>query len=337
MEMGIKILCYGFLCLILLFVPIHSSAQIHPLADQYQMNFFQLNPATAGVINLDPLVINSRTSAINWGSGLPNSQSITFHSKLFKEKSYFNQKGYRNRGKNAFGKVGLGAGVFTYTYGQTRQSGIHLDYAYHVFLNTGMLSFGLAPVLIVLSPNLTDLDFDVDPDPVMEQVSQLENMHFLDFNAGIHYYSTSLTAGFSCIQMLNSSLPIPFDRKYGLPGSVSPDNPLNPDLSRTVFGYAGYNVILNRNLRLETLVLLKYNHNAIHRFRTDLSASVHLFDILQVGLTYRILDELAAFFGVRFDQFQIRYQFEFPTHTALPVSFLAHTIQIGYNPGFQVL
>jgi len=312
-------------------------AQIHPLSDQYMMNFFQLNPATAGVVTLDPLVVNVRQPMFRWGDyRLPNSQSITFQSKLVKEKTYFNPRGFLNRGRNAFGKVGFGAGMFNYSYGNINQWGIHLDYAYHIFLGEGRMSFGLAPVLIFFRANFPDgsLIFHDNPDDILDQMEDPFKRSFLDFNAGIHYYSTTLTAGFSCLQLLNSRIHI--NGEYGFPGSVNSGDPINPDLSRTFYGYGGYAFTLNRNLRIEPFLMLKYNQNQTSRFRADLSASVYLFDSFQGGLTYKLLEGGAAFFGIRYNQFQLRYQFDFPLNGITPASFMAHMIQIGFDPGIMI-
>lgn len=328
------------LCLVhagMLLVSPRSQAQIHPLADQYQMNFFQVNPATAGVITLDPLVINARQSGLKWrGYNPPNSESITFQGKLFKEKSYFNQKGFLNRGQNAFGKIGLGMGFFNYSYGSIRETGVHLDYAYHIFVGDGRLSFGLAPVFIMFRANFPDgsLDFNENPDDVWNSGLDPIKLYFLDFNAGVHYYSENLTAGFSCIQIFNSSLS--FKGEYGFPnteGSI-----LNPDLSRTFYGYSGYafDVYGNGKLRIEPFMMLKYNDQAINRFRIDLTTSVYLNQNFQSGLTYKLNEGGAVFFGLRWNNFRIKYQFEFPINNTRPVSFTAHVLQVGFDPGFRV-
>jgi type IX secretion system PorP/SprF family membrane protein len=324
----------GLIIQALIFRPQFSQAQISPLADQYQMNFFQVNPATAGVTNLDPLVINSMVSGLRWEK-YPTTQSITFQGKLFKEKSYYNNRGFLNRGKNSFGKLGLGIGLFTYSYGAIRQTGVHMDYAYHVFFGKGRLSFGLAPVLIIFSANIPNnsLIFNENPDDVWINDSDPIKLSFLDFNIGVHYYSSNLIAGFSCLQLLNSS--IYFKGEYGLPTQESPI--LNPDLTRSLYAYSGYGFELDRNLRLEPLLLVKFNPNAMVKFRLDISTSLYLFENFQTGIVYRMKEGGGAFFSIKFGQFQIKYQFGFPINSVRPISFTQNTIQLGFNPGLAVL
>lgn len=318
----------------LLVLPIILIAQIHPLADQYNMNFFQVNPAIAGVVRYDPLVINARQQGLKWEKS-PGTRSVTYQGKLFKEKSYFNKKGFLNRGKNAFGKVGFGAGLFNYTYGKVSQTGIHLDYAYHVFVGDGRLSFGLAPVFMQFRANFSSdsFVFDENPDDVwVPPGNDPISVSILDFNAGVHYYSETLTLGFSCIQLLNSS--IQFSGPYGMPSAETPI--MNPDLTRSLYGYVGYLININRSFQVEPLVMLKYNANTIDKFRFDINATAYIMSAFQTGLSYQWRKGVAAFVGIRLSMVQIRYQFELPLSGRTPVSFTSHMIQAGFNFGQKI-
>jgi len=316
------------------FLPAILVGQTHPLADQYLMNFFQVNPAIAGVNRYDPLVINAREQGMKWDNA-PSSQSVTFQGKLFKEKAYFNKKGFLNRGKNAFGKVGIGAGLFTYSYGSVRQSGIHLDYSYHVFVGDGRVSFGLSPVFMQFRANFTDdsFVFDENPDDLwLPGGNDPISLSFVDFNAGVHYYSETLTLGLSCLQMFNSSIRL--KGQYGFPTTQEPI--VNPDLTRSVYGYGSYLFEINRSFRVEPLVMLRYNSNSVNAFRMDLTTTAYFWDNLEAGLSYRVLDGLAAFTGVRLGLIQVRYLFEMPLSGKTPRGFTSHMIQMGFNLGQKI-
>jgi type IX secretion system PorP/SprF family membrane protein len=315
-------------------LPVLAFGQTHPLADQYLMNFFQVNPAVAGVNRYDPLVINAREQGMSWDKA-PSSQSVSYHGKLFKEKAYFNKRGFLNRGKNAFGKVGIGAGLFNYSYGSIRQSGFHLDYSYHVFVGDGRVSFGLAPVFMQFKANFTDdsFIFDENPDDLWIPGGQDPiSLTFIDFNAGVHYYSETLTMGISCLQMFNSS--IRFKGQYGFPSVQDPIT--NPDLTRSVYGYGAYLFEINRSFRVEPMVMMKYNTNSVKPFRLDLTTTAFFWDTFETGVSYRLLQGAAAFAGVRIGLIQIRYLFELPLSGKTPHGFASHMIQMGFDLGQKI-
>lgn len=315
-------------------LPITLMAQIHPLADQYIMNFFQVNPAIAGVIRYDPLVINARQQGLKWERS-PGSRSVSYQGKLFKEKSYFNNRGFLNRGKNAFGKVGFGAGVFNYSYGRVSQTGFHLDYAYHIFAGDGRLSFGLAPLFMQFRANFSadSFVFDENPDDVWTPPgTDPISVSIFDFNAGVHYYSETFTAGFSCLQMFNSSIHL--KDEYGFPNSEKPI--LNPDLSRSLYGYGGYIFNISRAFQIEPLVMLKYNTNNIDRFRFDVNATAYILQDFQTGVSYRWREGAAAFIAIRLAMVQIRYLFELPLSAKIPPGFTSHMVQVGFDLGQKI-
>jgi type IX secretion system PorP/SprF family membrane protein len=319
-------------CLLLL--PIALIGQIHPLADQYMMNFFQVNPAVAGVIRYDPLVINARQQGLQWEHA-PSSQSVTYQGKLFKEKDYFNNKGFLNRGENAFGKLGFGIGLFNYSYGSVHQTGFHLDYSYHIFIGGGRLCFGLSPVFLQFRANLSDdsFTFDENPDDLwLPQGNDPIKVSFLDFNAGVHYYSETVTLGFSCIQMFNSSIHL--KGQYGFPTLGKPM--LNPDLSRSFYGYGAYLININRSFQVEPMLMLKYNANTINKIRFDLTATAYILNHFESGVTFKWSDGVAAFMGVRLNKVQVRYLFEYPLSGRTPRSFTSHMIQVGFNFGQRI-
>jgi len=318
----------------LLLLPLTLFGQIRPLADQYLMNFFQINPAVAGISRYDPLVINAREQGMKWDHA-PASQSVTWQGKLFKEKAFYNPKGFLNRGQNAYGKVGIGAGLFNYSYGSVSQTGLHLDYAYHVFMGQGRLSFGLSPVLMLFRANFSDdsFVFDENPDDLwLPQGNDPISLSILDFNAGVHYYSENLTLGFSCLQMFSSSISL--KGEYGFPstgGSIE-----NPDLTRSLSGYGAWLFKISRDVRVEPMLMLKYNTNYIDPFRFDLTATAYIRDQFDTGFSYRWNEGIAAFCSVRVDKMHFRYLFELPLSGKTPRGFTAHMIQLGIDIGQNI-
>jgi type IX secretion system PorP/SprF family membrane protein len=293
------------------------------------MNMFQLNPAVAGVLRYDPLVINARQQGLKWEKS-PGSQSVSYQSKFFKEKAYFNNKGFLNRGPNAFGKVGIGAGIFNYSYGAVSEIGFHIDYSYHVFIGNGRLSFGLAPVYLQFRANFQDdsFIFDENPDDVwLPQGNDPISVSFVDFNAGVHYYSETVTLGFSGLQLFNSSIHL--TGQYGFPKTEYPI--LNPDLTRSLYAYGGYLFKISRTFQLEPLLMLKYNASDISKFRFDITTTAYLLNDFQAGVSYKWKDGIAAFIGIRLSKVQVRYLYELPLSGKTPRGFSSHMVQLGFN------
>lgn len=308
--------------LVLLAMSFAGFAQVNSFSDQYLANLLLLNPAIAGTGQFGTLTVNSRQQWVGW-DGAPSSQSVTYHTKWAKSKTRFNPVGFVNKGKNSYSNVGIGAGFFHDSYGVFHLTGLHLDYSYHLYLSNGRLSFGLAPVLFQIRTSSIIL---ADPnDPYLNNPNK---SYFMDFNAGAHFFNKNVYAGFSLIQLFNSSVKF---GNYGFPGNEKPS--LNPDLARSAYAYGGYYFILNRsmNLKIEPMAVLKLN--AQNGFRFDLSTAVHLRDIFKAGLSYRWKEGLAIFTGIRLDNLSFRYQFEIPVSATVPNRFTSHMVQLAVNIG----
>jgi len=143
--------------LIILQSPIGSldtKAQIAPLSDQYLINPFMANPAVAGTERYMPLCATTKQQWIGLNRA-PSTKSISLHRRIRASNIRFTPRGFINKGKNSFGKVGVGGSVFNYSYGAINHTGLSLTYAYHAFVGKGRLAFGLSPVLFQYSLNKT--------------------------------------------------------------------------------------------------------------------------------------------------------------------------------------
>jgi hypothetical protein len=132
--------------------------------------------------------------------------------------------------------------------------------------------------------------------------------------------------------MFNSSIQL--KGAYGFPSSEEPV--LNPDLSRSAYGYGSYLFTINRSFRVEPQVMLKYNANKIHPFRFDLTTTAYLFDQFETGVSYRFGDGIAAFCAIRLNLVQVKYLFELPLSGHSPLGFTSHMIQLGFNLGQKI-
>ncbi|MBT3245034.1 MAG: type IX secretion system membrane protein PorP/SprF [Bacteroidetes bacterium] len=303
-----------------------SSAQVAPLSDQYLLNPFQANPAIAGTERYMPLNINTRQQWIGLNRA-PSTQSISIHRRIRAKDIRFTPTGFINKGKNSFGRIGIGGGVFNYNYGAVSHTGVHLDYAYHVFVGNGRLAFGLAPVFFQYSLNKSGftLPDGNNIDPLISN-DPSESLLFLDVNAGMHYYDDVSYAGFSIIQLLNSTV------QFGDLSFESLDQmSMNSDLARSMYAYYGRYITFNKDFSLEPSVWLKYNLQS--GFRADANAIFHLQDTFQAGISYRLQESLGMLVGVKLDNLEIRYVFEVPVSAQVPNRYTSHQVMIRFNLG----
>jgi type IX secretion system PorP/SprF family membrane protein len=298
-------------------------AQVSPLADQFLINPFLTNPAFTGTETRAPLTIAARQQWLGI-KGAPAWQSATWNSNLRAEKEHFNPRGFVNKGDNSFGNVGVGAGVFNVKYGAISQVGIHLDYAYHVYLGNGRLSFGLAPMYQQYVINKTGFipPDGSNPDPLINGAVK-EIVHFIDVGAGIHYFSDKFFTGFSVVQLFNSAV------SFGdLSFPNSGDFYDNPWLARSFYLYAGWTPAVSRNVNLVPSVVWKYNGQTGVGFQVNLMAVFN--KTFQAGLLYRFRESTGFFAGIRAGDLIFRYQFEAPLGTAILTRFTNSQILVGY-------
>jgi len=300
-----------------------AQAQVSPLADQFLINPFLTNPAIAGTAKRAPLSIAARQQWLGI-KGAPTWQSATWHTSLNAKKQHFNPRGFVNKGENAFGNVGIGGGVFNIKYGAISQVGIHIDYAYHIYLGNGRLSFGLAPLYqqYIINKSEFILPDGNDPDPLIDQEGK-EIVHFIDVNAGVHYFSDKLFAGFSVVQLFNSSVSFG-DLSFPTVGEFSE----NPWLARSFYLYGGITPAVSKNFILEPSLLLKYNRQNGFGFQVNLRATIN--ENFQAGLLYHYKESAGFFAGVRIGDLIFRYQFEAPLGMAVLTRFTTNQVMVGY-------
>lgn len=160
-------------------------AQQIPKYTQFMNNKFVLNPAVAGSKGD---VVESRFSyRAQWAGleGAPTTQTLSIHSGI---------PGY---------DIGLGAILFNDVAGPRRRTGLQLAYAYQIELSPERtLSLGLGGGFFQSQLNFTELEFDLDGDPIQFEENLLAYNANMDF--GAYFYSPSTWIGFSVPQGLQT-------------------------------------------------------------------------------------------------------------------------------------
>ena len=312
-----------YIILLLAFLAGTVKGQVSPLADQYLLNPFLTNPALAGTGYKAPLMISVRQQWLGI-KGAPSWQAATYNSMLNAKKQRFNPRGFVNKYENAFGNVGLGGGLFNVRYGAINQTGFHVDYAYHVYMGKGRLSFGLAPMYqqyVINKAGFIPPDGNTQ-DPLIDREGK-EMMHFFDVSAGVQYYSDLLFGGLSVVQLFNSKVSFG-ELSFPALGDYSD----NPWMARTVYLYGGMVPYRTKEIRLEPSVLLRYNGHTGFGFQVHMKMTIN--DNFQAGVLYRFRESAGLFAGITAGDLIFRYQFEAPLGTAVQTRFTTHQILVGY-------
>ncbi len=319
MKLKSKILILG----ILLTLPSQlCKGQVPAFSDQFLVNNFLINPAIAGTSLQSPLTLSIRRQWMGIATA-PVYQTISYHKSMVEKGRRFNQRGFLNRGENTFAKVGLGGGLFNFKYGAVTQLGVHLDYAYHVFLDNGRLSFGLAPLYQQFSINTGDFirpDGD-KTDPLLDGTKEVSR--YFDASVGINYQSKSVFGGASIIELFNSR--VRFGSKILNPAG---DANHNYYLARTVYAYGGISPALGKHFILKPSVMVKYSEPTGIRFQANVVISYD--DYIESGLLYRFQESAGFFLGIKALRVLIRYQFEYPLGAVTGINFLTNQILVGY-------
>jgi type IX secretion system PorP/SprF family membrane protein len=299
-------------------------AQVAPLADQYLMNPLLTNPALTGTSSKGSLTILARQQWLGI-TGAPTWQSATYHTSLKTARDYYNPRGFVNKGDNAFGRVGMGGGLFNIRYGAISQQGVHLNYGYHVATANGRLSFGLAPMFQQFVINKSDFipPDGSTPDPLLDRNGR-EVINIFDAGAGIHYSSNLLFAGFSVTQMFDSRVSFG-DLSFAMEGQLAD----NSWLARSLYVYGGGTIAFSKNFEMEPSAIVRYNEENGIGFQVNLTATFN--KNLTAGLLYHFRESAGFFAGLHYNDLIVRYQFEAPFGAAVQSRFTTHQILLGYQ------
>jgi len=298
-------------------------AQTSFLAGQYILNPFNTNPAVAGMFRVMPMQLTYRQQWMGMAAA-PSIQAFTMHANLQDKGRAYTPGGFLNKGKHSYGRIGLGGGAFNFSYGDISQVGLHLDYAYHVFLGRGRMAFGLGA--LYHQYNIDKSGFILPDGNIYDPVvhgDPKENLHFFDINAGVHYYSDKVLAGFSVIQLFNSSA------RFGTMSYVMTDQPGdNSYLARSMYGYFGM-ILGGGMIEIEPSVMAKYN--MVKGIGASANLLLKIAEVAEAGISYSYKESIGILAGASIAGVVIRYLYEIPMGSDQNVVFNTHQISAGFN------
>lgn len=298
--------------LILLFSMLLSlSAQQYPSFTQYSFNKFVNNPAAAGVDGYTSLSLIAREQWVGIG-GTPKTHALIFDSRILGD-SYILQKlpiRKRTRPKTRSGNTAWGAYIVNDISGPISRTWINGTYAYHLDLGEQQLSFGLS---MLLFQNRLDGDELIAGDK--QKVDPLlinQSFWIFDANFGLYLSARDYYAGYSTVQLFNSSAMFGIDEKNVY------------QLNRQHILTGGYKFYLSTRIDLEPSVLLKIPEQS--QAQLDLTAKVTFDNKYWGGLSFKTGSAMAIFGGLNWDKYYFGYAFEYDFNSMSKQSLATHEL-----------
>jgi type IX secretion system PorP/SprF family membrane protein len=265
---------------------------------QYFSNELIINPAFAGAQESLSLTLLHRGQ---WSGleGAPSTQTLSAHS-LFKNKH-----------------IGLGASIINDKIGIHRNLTFNTSYAYILQVKKdAYFSLGLQ-----LGMNQTQSDFAAISNQILNQndpsISGFkESVSALTIGTGLFYRDSRFQIGLSA--------PNLFSSRTRLNDSIS------SDLNKThYFLYSRYRVPVNRNLKLQPGLLIKYLDGLPLSMDFHLAAIIN--EVLLTGLSYRSFESIGLILQAKITpQLKAGYGFDYPLGSVGELSRSSHEIMLNY-------
>ena len=310
---------YLLFLILISFLPEKIFSQQTPLYSQYMMNGFTFNSAMAGYDGFTAFNLNSRQQWLGLDNA-PRTFSFTAQTRLLK-RSYMIK--VRPQRSNRFiparsGRIGLGVEIFNDRNGYFGQSGISLNYAYHISFTNAQLSLGLATSLVQFKADKSGFIFrDNSIEPKLIGLDQ--PTYIPDVNVGLFYVNREFMGGFSVANIMQSKV------KFG-----------NTNLSayqikRQYYIVGGYKYSDMVRFTYEPSFLIKTTEAFFPQL--DMSFKVTYLDHYWGGFSYRTLNTAVVFIGVKKNSFIAGYAFDFDFNAFQRFTYGSHELTLALKFG----
>lgn len=279
----------------------------YPVYSQYLQNGLIINPAYAGTRGALSAFLSYRMQWMGT-EGAPVIQSISLHTPM----------------KND--KVALGIMAQFMKFGFTKSTSIYGDYAYHIKVATGKLSFGLKGGVDVSNTDYTGILLTNSGDPVF---TANEKPYILpNVGAGIYYFDDKLFGGISIPTFLNY-------RKTGS-GKVQAYHSFN---EYDFIISAGGLITFSQFVKFKPSILIDYSlENTKKLTQFDINGNIILADLIWIGGSWRTSEEvLVGILQVQLNpQFMIGFSYDYPAGRMNSYSKGSSEFILRYEFGYKV-
>lgn len=296
-------------------VVLSIQAQQYPSFIHYNFNKFVHNPASAGADGYTTVSLIAREQWVGIG-GTPKTHAITFDSRILGD-SYILQKlpiRKRSKKKTKSGNTGWGGYIINDVNGPISRTWLNGTYAYHIDLGEQQLSFGLS--MLMFQNRLDASQLNTFNDQVVDPLIGTGNQSFwiMDANFGVYLTARDYYAGYSTVQLFNSSAMFGIDQNGVY------------ELNRQHMFTGGYKFYLTNRIDLEPSALLKIPET-LHA-QLDLTVKATFDKKYWGGLNFKTGGALAVFGGLNYDRYYFGYAFEHDFNSIAQQSLATHEIII---------
>lgn len=290
--------------LILILAATGLFAQQDALYNQYLFNRLILNPAYSGSREVLTVRFIHRHQWVGL-DGSPKTMTLSAHTPLRNE------------------SLALGFYVYSDKTGPLHDFGFMTNYAYRVRIGSGRLALGLQVGMIRLDLNWDEIDAKHNDDLIL--IQHPGSNWKPDVNFGIYYYTNHFFAGISSKHLLEDPFSV-----TDITGET-----VFMNFVRHFYVMTGGAIPLGDNLVISPSLLVKYAPQV--PVNIDVSASVIIKEILEIGTSYRFNHELetnSLVFMARLtlgQRLSIGYSYDTYLTSFRTQSYGSHEIMLGYD------
>lgn len=282
----------------MLFLPtMLAGQQLETPFSQIGENQLLWNGAMAGIHQANHLDLRYRHQLVGF-EGAPQTVAVTFDAFMGK-------------------RVGLGLSLLNDGVGPINMSLIKADYAYHLPMDNGTLSWGLSAEMRNFQGDFTSLTTIEQGD-----VTFAENINrwMPNFGTSLVYYEDKLTIGFSVPFLLEPTL-------YDLQNPLQKATPLN----RRFVGFGSYSFSISQDFILKPMLLFRQLGLTETEVHTQLQFIFK--EKVELGLSYATTGQKSTSLGVLLgNNLRLNYAYQWPNATNL---FLLGGHEIGVGVVFD--
>lgn len=290
-----------------------------PLFTQYDQNKLFINPAAAGVGGYTSISLIAREQWVGF-KGTPKTHAVSIDSRILGNSFIFKKMSVRKKKpqKTKSGNTGWGATLYSDLNGPMDRTGMNATYSYHLDMGSSQLSFGLSFMFSQLRIQAEQFIWSDDRTDDL-RFGNNKSLWLIDANFGVLYTTQNYFAGYSTMQLLNSSA------QFGT------DNIGDFKQERMHNLMGGYTFYVNDRIDITPTALIKIPEQSA--MQLDLSAKATYEGLYWGGLAFRTGSALSIFGGLNIDRYYFGYAFDYNFGTIHTSNFGSHefiaTMRIG--------
>ena len=277
---------------------ISLKAQSVELSNYYLYDKYVINPASAGDLSYQPIVISLRKQ---WAgiNDSPLSQTIFSHKKFSNN-------------------VNIGIKLFNDSYGVLNKTGGELTYAYNLSINpknNTYVSFGLSAIVFQKGINYSKLMVERSEDPLINESNK--SIISPDFGLGAVYHTRTFEGGIS--------LP----RSFLFKSDINGEGLMDFREDREFLFHGSMKFDYDKKSVLIPTGLVRVQSNGLTQL--DLSLLYQYNNMIHAAITYRTTDSFSVMGGVDTKYITVFYSFNMGLNQLSSNSLGSHELMLAYK------